>query len=199
MYHPDPRVRRIVCQYADLALKRLWQHLAHEAIVDCGSLQRPDRRSQSHQRTHVLQQKAGGIKHFFRDCLQTVPLMIVPGTSNEAISKPLGRYVQVCRLQVCKTVGIMQVSPKNTYMILKCSICKLCRYITIRQYLQVFLSYRCINTCHTCGYLQIHTIPQNSDIATDTNSIYTYIQYIQILIYPHIPNIPANTHNTCIQ
>ena len=48
------------------------------------------------------------------------------------------------------------------------------------------------------GYLQIHTIPEYSDIATDTNNTYTYIEYILILIYPHIPIIPANTNNTCI-
>lgn len=32
---------------------------------------------------HVFQQKASRVAHLFRDCLQTVPLVIVPGTSYE--------------------------------------------------------------------------------------------------------------------
>ena len=38
---------------------------------------------QPHQCAHVFQQKACRVEHLFRDCLQTVPLVIVPGTSYE--------------------------------------------------------------------------------------------------------------------
>ena len=47
-------------------------------------------------------------------------------------------------------------------------------------------------------YLPIHTIPAYSDITTDTYNIYTYIQYILIMIYLLIPFIPTNTCNAFI-
>jgi hypothetical protein len=44
-----------------------------------------------------------------------------------------------------------------------------------------------------CRYVD-HTDPRYLQIHSDT---YTYIQYLHIVTYLHIPAIPTHTHNTC--
>ena len=64
-------------------------------------------------------------------------------------------------------------------MIVTCSICNYCRYITMSRYMSVY-----VGMCMVLIQKYVQILP-------DT---YIYIQYLHIQIYLHIPSYTSNTY-----